>query len=829
MVGARRGWAGGLYRQWASVETGQALTIPPAVLDVLGSRDLDEDQVRLVRTHDGWNAHGQSPGRHLHVVGHDGIGTDGGPVSDQGVVENHRSGADQTLVLQHAPFEMSQMADDAAVADHGGEPRSGVDDRSVLDRRPSADGDGAEIAAEHRAGPHAGVRPQDDVADDHRFGVDIGIGIDGRNEISQLVDGHHPTLRHRAAVIGGRTTERTRPVAGGVRGIVSRPEVASRKEDDRHSTGTRKASLVDLLDRPMGNTDPGEVATEASPAIPSTTGTGLAGGSDTVDRAIWSLVWLGVLSGGIALWGSWSSWSVGAIAAPLITLIGGAGLVATWLVVDPRSPLLQIAALGAAVVTVLSGQGVSIHDRRFYNTDAAAFNQVATRVLAHGSNPYTTSMASAARLLHVPSEFWTYTVTGTFVDHVSYPAGSFLVDLPAYLLGFHHETVDWVDLYAWIVTGVLVFFLLPTTLRWLGVLLLLTPAFVGTFGSGGTDAAFLPFLVLAVWRWDRFGCGRTAGLARWMGPVALGVACSIKQTPWFCLPFLVLGLWIEARRDGRRPGRVVLRYLAMVGSVFAAVNLPFILWGPAAWVRGTLLPFRTPLIPDGQGLVTLALHGAARGVSLPLLTVAGAVVLLTSLLAFVVWYPAMKRIWMLVLPVIFFVAPRSLSTYLLDLVPAALVAAVSVGPARRMDRQRAGGTGVALGLGLGASALASLVLAVLAFVSPPLQIGVQSVATSGRATSLNSVTVIVHNNTDRSVTPHFMVGIADTNPSGFWNPAHHRMFALGPHSWSRVTLYPASYTGSPLHGSHWLVEAYTSSPEALSTSTPQLWRLGPAQ
>jgi hypothetical protein len=585
---------------------------------------------------------------------------------------------------------------------------------------------------------------------------------------------------------------------------------------------------VDLLDRPTGNSDPIDVAPEAPPS-PLTTSHNLVGGSDTVDRTIWSLVWLGVLSGGIALWGSWSSWSVGGIAAPLITLIGVAGLVATWLVVDPRSQLLQVAALGAAAVTVLSGQGVSIHDRRFYNTDASAFDQVAARVLAHGSNPYTTSMASAARLLHVPSHFWTYTVTGSFVDHVSYPAGSFLVDVPAYLLGFHHEIVDWVDLYAWIATGVLVFFLLPVTLRWLGVLLLLTPAFVGTFGSGGTDAAFLPFLVLAVWRWDRFGCGRTAGWARWMGPVALGVACSIKQTPWFCLPFLVLGLWMEARRDGRAPGRVVVRYLAIVGSVFVAVNLPFILWQPTAWAQGILLPFRTPLIPDGQGLVTLALHGVARGVSLPLLTAAGALVLLTLLFAFYLWYPAMKRIWMLVLPVTFFVAPRSLSTYLLDLVPAALVAAVSVAPARRRDRQPAGRVGAVVGLAVGASALASVVLAALAFVSPPLQIGVQSVRTSGGTTSLDSVTVTVHNNTDRNLTPHFMINIADTHPAGFWYPAHHRTFSLGPHRSSRVTLYPGSYAGSPLHGSHWLVEAYTSSPATLSTSTPQLWRLGPIQ
>lgn len=91
------------------------------------------------------------------------------------------------------------------------------------------------------------------------------------------------------------------------------------------------------------------------------------------------------------------------------------------------------------------------------------------------------------------------------------------------------------------------------------------------------------------------------------------------------------------------------------------------------------------------------------------------------------------------------------------------------------------------------------------------------------------MTVTVHNDTGRSITPHFMVDVDEAHPAGFWYPAHHRTFSLGPHGSSRVTLYPASYTGSPLHGSHWLVEAYTSSPEALSTSTPQLWRLGPLQ
>jgi uncharacterized membrane protein len=551
---------------------------------------------------------------------------------------------------------------------------------------------------------------------------------------------------------------------------------------------------------------------------------------DSAERCGWSLVWLAVLSAGVGLWGTWSSWPAGGVVAPLFVLVGIAGLGATWLVASPRSWTIQVTGLAAAALSTLGNQAVAIHVRQYYNTDAAAFNQVAARVLAHGADPYAVPMTSAARLLKPPSDYWTYTMAGSYVTHVSYPAGSFLLEAAAYRMGFHHEIVDWTDLFAWILTGVLIFVLLPSATRWLAGLLLLTPVFVGTFGSGGTDALFLPFLVLAVWRWDRFGLGREAGLARWIGPIALGLACSIKQTPWFCVPFIAVGLYIEARTSGRRPLRLAGGYLAVVAGVFLAVNLPFIIWQPSAWGRGVLLPFTSALVPDGQGLVTLALHGVARGASLPLLSLAGVLVLAALLAAFVFGYPVMKRAWMLLLPVCFFVATRSLSTYLLDLYPAALVAALTVRPAVPTATAPNGArTRTTWGLIALGSAGAAVVVSILAFLSPPLQIGVLSFRASQAATSLNAVTLTVHNNTDVAVTPHFMVATVNTNPDGFWYPADGRSFELPAHRTSTVTLFPSSFTAAPHHGSQWLVEAVTSSPEAVSTSPLQLWRLGKAQ
>ena len=554
---------------------------------------------------------------------------------------------------------------------------------------------------------------------------------------------------------------------------------------------------------------------------------GPPGVTRTTERAAWSLVWLGVIIGGVGLWGSWSAWPLGGLIAPLVVVGGIGGIAAVWLVRSPRSVAMQVITMGSVLLSTGCQEAIGIHVRQYYTTDSGAFNQVAARLLMHGINPYTATMAPANRLLQTASNNWTYTVTGGFVDHVSYPAGSFLLQVPAMLLGFHHQIVDWMDLAAWLVTGVLIFVLLPASLRWVAPLLILTGVFTDVFSSGGTDAIFLPFLVVAVWRWDSFCRGPGFGAARWIGPIALGLACSIKQSPWFCVPFLATALFIEARSSGRRPVRLALGYLAVVVGVFGMVNLPFIIWQPAAWARGTLLPFNDPLVADGQGLVTLALHGIARGVSLPLLTVAGVLVYLALLAALVVWYPRMKRIWMLLLPLTFFVATRSLSSYLLDLYPAAIVAAVCVAPADRPALTRTTGRlNLPFGLAALVPAVAAIVVSILAFGSPLLQIEVRSFAASQGAVSMNAVTVEVHNTTDQTLEPHFMVTIGSGHPNGFWYTTGHRPVVLPSHGSAVVTLHPPAYVFAPAHGSHWLVVAYTSSPEALSTSPLQFWRLG---
>jgi hypothetical protein len=543
------------------------------------------------------------------------------------------------------------------------------------------------------------------------------------------------------------------------------------------------------------------------------------------ERAAWTFVWLAVLTGGVNLWGFWWSSPVVVALAPLMVLLGLVGIVWSWTVEDPRRPWFQAGAFAAVLAAVVFPQIIEISTRAFYATDAAAADQTATQSLVHGVNPYVVSMASAAHLLSAPARFWTYTVTGGFVSHFSYPAGSFLVDVPAWLLGVHHMVVDWMDLVAWLVTVCLVFFFLPVRFRWAACLLALTPFLLGEFSSGGTNAIVLPFLVVAVWRWDRFGLGRGAGAARWIGPIALGVACAIKQTPSFCVPFLVAGVAIEARRSGRDAVTTGLRYAGTVAGVFLLVNLPFIVWSPGPWLRGTLLPLRGGLVADGQGLATLATHGLTGGVNLTLLGVAGGLALATVVAAFVAWYPQLKPVWLPLGLIPFFVAPRSLSSYFVDLVPAAVVAALTVEPISTVPghaRALVGGPRVRRAVAaLGAGAIAC---SALAFVGHPLALSVRGATTALGGQRLESVTITVDNLGSRGETPHFMVNTGTTNNAyGFWLPRGGHPVRIAPHASVVLTLFPPAVTRAPRPGTRWLVEAYTTGPTWLSTTALQVF------
>lgn len=538
-------------------------------------------------------------------------------------------------------------------------------------------------------------------------------------------------------------------------------------------------------------------------------------------RSIWTFVWFAIVSVGTNAWWSWSSWSGFSIVAPLITLGGLVGMVLVWTMPLPRMRAFEHIAFVASLVAVTIATAPVLATTRFFNTDSAAFNQAATQLLVKGRNPYAVTFRPSMLLLNHPADFWTYTLSGGHVDKVSYPAGSFIFQAPFQLLGVHHLGADWVDLLAWIVAAIILYVVSPSSVKWLSPLLLLTSLFTFTFVHGGTDALFVPFMMLAALRWDDFVVRLGPRWTRWLGPLALGIACSIKQTPWFAVPFFVIGIAIECERHNVPVVTTTLRYLGLVAAPFVAINLPFFIWSPSEWLHGTLLPLTQPLVPDGQGLVSFATHGLVHVVHTKDLQFAGGLIMLALLIAFFIWYPTLKRIWLFALPIVLFVPSRSLSSYLADFIPAAFVAMITTArviehPGSRIRRELRVATVIT-------PIVVAALFVVFAFSSPAISIKVKHYGPLNNDQFIGPLTITLTNNTSMTVHPHVMVVVGSGHPVGFWTTRSPDNLAIQPHATITTIFVPPKYMLSPKKHENWLVEVMTSAPAALSTSPAFSW------
>ena len=112
------------------------------------------------------------------------------PLTDDGPMEDDAPRSGQRLIFESAAFQVSQVSDNAAVADDGGESRSGMHDGAVLDGRSRPHRDGSVVAPEDGARPHARFGANRDITDDDGVGVDKGVGVDARRDAFDFVDGH---------------------------------------------------------------------------------------------------------------------------------------------------------------------------------------------------------------------------------------------------------------------------------------------------------------------------------------------------------------------------------------------------------------------------------------------------------------------------------------------------------------------------------------------------------------------------------------------------------------------------------------------------------------
>jgi uncharacterized membrane protein len=523
----------------------------------------------------------------------------------------------------------------------------------------------------------------------------------------------------------------------------------------------------------------------------------------------WSVAAVWLLIAGVEVWSGsvLVSWSL-----PVSLVVELAALSALiWIWVRRSVPgTLQLALLLCAVVAIVARCYLLVLGKPSYGTDEIAFNQYAAQLLYfHGLNPYAHSMDPALNMFQVPDIYHTYTLSGGVITRLSYPAGSFLLYVPALFFGLRMQAAVVVDVLGWIVSMFLLWRLLPVRVRWVAVPIGLAEFYLNYAAGGVTDTILLPFLIVAFWRWDRFGDPTERSAARWIGPLMIGLAATVKQLPWVAVPFLVAGVAIEARQRGQNWIRIAGRYFAIALAAFTVVNLPFIIMNPGAWGRGVSSPLVAHMIPSGQGLVGLTLFEHLGG-QLRFYTYASLLILLAAFFSFIGWYRVMKRVWPALLPLVFFWPARSLAGYMVMMLPAILVGVTTV-----RDTTVAGWRPPrALCIGGLAAAAASLVAALT--LGPSLSLQVVGERSTGQLQTIDHLALKVTNHASSPVTPHFSITIIGRQTT-FW----YRQSGpptISPHQTVTENIEAPNPQSMPALSGGFIVDAFSDDPSELATS-----------
>ena len=535
--------------------------------------------------------------------------------------------------------------------------------------------------------------------------------------------------------------------------------------------------------------------------------------------AVFVITWSFRLSGYLTF-GTWL-----AIPVVLLGLTGLLAIVAAWLpsgtLAGRRQRQIDLAVLAAVIVALGIWCYFQIYIAPDYGTDEVAFDQYAAQLALHGINPYLHSMAAAFPLFHVSPNGYTFLLNGQPVTKLSYPALAFEEYLPLLAMGITTQAAVWTDVAAWALGAVVLYVMLPRKLAPLAAVVVSLDVFTGYAVGGVTDFLFMPLLIGAAASWDRFAW--TRGPAAWRGPVLMGLAMAVKQTPWLIVPFVVAGIVLESRRlrgwtQGARDG---LRYLWIAGLAFLVPNLPYLLNAPRAWLSGILTPVTAQTVPAGQGLISLSLSLPVGGGSLRDYSLAAIVVFLALIACYLATYPVLKPAAFLLPSIVLFFATRSFGSYLVMLIPAAVAAAVTTQRPRLAASWRHWKWVMS-------GAAASCALAVIAaLTSPsPLSMSILSARTTGQLATVDQLTVSVTNRSDRSVRPSFTIQ-ESAAMTAFWRRVHGPP-VLGAHQEAAYTIQAPSYFAMPSISNGFQVLAFSQAPPSVSRTgayVASVWRV----
>ncbi|HEX9133822.1 MAG TPA: glycosyltransferase 87 family protein [Ktedonobacteraceae bacterium] len=253
-----------------------------------------------------------------------------------------------------------------------------------------------------------------------------------------------------------------------------------------------------------------------------------------------------------------------------------------------------------------------------YSNDGTSLDTNAAMLLVQGHNPYTDSniitivrqfpiepywttplrVGQFANRLQYPSSSEFRSVLDTdlkagnapeFESKVSYPALSFLTLVPFISLNILNVLAFYLICYivlvaiAWKVAR-------PELRPWILLLSLANVSMWTSVIGGNLDVLNILLIVLA-WLLRERG---------WWSALFLGLALASKQLSWFFVPFYAMMVWRQYNF------MEAARRITIAGGVALAINIPFILWNPHAWIAGVMAPMSDPMFPMGVGIVSLS-------------------------------------------------------------------------------------------------------------------------------------------------------------------------------------------------------------------------------
>jgi hypothetical protein len=553
----------------------------------------------------------------------------------------------------------------------------------------------------------------------------------------------------------------------------------------------------------------------------------------TNERLWWTLVGCILMNWSVQLLSATTSVAWVTVA---VVLTGGWGLctvVVSWLPSAEaaqrryRVPLGWLTAVLVVAAFVVWAY-IQVRSSPGYGTDELAFDQYAGQLARHGINPYLRSMAPSFSLFRVSPDGYSYDLAGHAITSLSYPALSFLIYVPLLLLGLSAQLAVGLNVAAWGATVLLMFALLPSRIRPVALVVGSVGVYVSYAVGGITDVLYMPLLVVAAYRWDRFGERRRS----YLGPIALGLAMAVKQTPWLLLPFIVYALAIDehARAGARAAVRRATRYVCVVAVAFLVPNAYYILFSPSRWLYGIETPVASHLVPAGQGVVALSLFLRLGGGSLNAFSVAGATLGLLLLLLYAGTYPRLRPATFILPAIVLFFASRSYGSYLVSLIPSALVgAATCVGGSvrapriwygsgetrRRFGVARAGGWTTAIAVGL---AVFGAAVAYALSDRQPLRVRIVGIRTTGQLATIQQVRLRVHNASAHPVRAAFTIDEGG-QVTTFWRRIHGPR-SLAPGHTAQYTITAPNYPAEPSIAGGFTVMAFSRGPAAVSSTGP---------